>query len=93
MKTYHVLWEIDVEAESPREAAEKAQAIQQDTQSIATVFDVIEMDGEDIKRIDLEDASTICDECRKEVDEIQRTRRDGVKQCYDCYIGEEGPQR
>lgn len=34
----------------------------------------------------------ICDDCKKEVDEIHRTRTDGVRQCYDCYIGEEGPQ-
>ena len=35
-----VCWEIDVDARTPREAARKALAIQQDPESIATVFDV-----------------------------------------------------
>ncbi len=38
--TYHVHWEIDLVADSPREAAERALAIQRDPESIATVFDV-----------------------------------------------------
>lgn len=38
MPTYHVLWEINVEADSVREAAEKAQAIQRKPDSTATVF-------------------------------------------------------
>ena len=37
---YRVLWEIDVDAESPRHAALKARAIQRDPKSWATVFDV-----------------------------------------------------
>ena len=40
----------------------------------------------------ISDEAIICDDCKKEADEIHRTRTDGVKQCYDCYIGEEGPQ-
>ena len=40
MKNYHVVWEIDVSAESPRDAAAQALAIQRDPSSIATVFDV-----------------------------------------------------
>jgi hypothetical protein len=38
MASYRVKWEIDLEADSPREAAEKALAIQRDPESIATVF-------------------------------------------------------
>ena len=38
---YLVTWEINVDAKSPRAAAEKALAIQRDTDSIATVFVVI----------------------------------------------------
>lgn len=38
MTTYRVKWEIDVEAETPREAAEEAQEAQRDPQSIATIF-------------------------------------------------------
>lgn len=105
MKTYRVSWEIDIDAESPRAAAEKAQAIQRDPESLATVFDVIEMDGDTIQRIDLEeaedslseqmrnlDAPIFCQDCKQEVEEIRRTRRDGVQQCVDCTKGEEGPQ-
>ena len=40
MATYRVTWEIDLEANSPREAAEQAQEIQRDPNSIATVFAV-----------------------------------------------------
>jgi hypothetical protein len=52
-KLYHVVWEIDVYAESPREAAKEAQAIQQDKDSMATVFDVTEEDSDKTVRIDL----------------------------------------
>lgn len=42
MATYSVSWEIEIEADSPREAAQEALAIQRDPNSIATVFSVIE---------------------------------------------------
>jgi hypothetical protein len=35
---YRVIWEIDIEADSPLAAAKEALAIQRDPQSIATVF-------------------------------------------------------
>jgi len=47
-----VRWEIDVDADSPREAARKALEIQRDPDSIATVFDVIEPNGR-VVRVDL----------------------------------------
>lgn len=40
MTEYRVRWEIDIEADSPQEAAEKALLIQRRHNSIATVFDV-----------------------------------------------------
>lgn len=40
MPTYRVVWEIDIEACAPIEAAKKALQIQRDPNSIATVFDV-----------------------------------------------------
>ena len=52
-KLYHVVWEIDVYAESPREAAKEAQTIQQDKEAMATVFDVTEEDSDKTVRIDL----------------------------------------
>ena len=44
---YRVKWEIDIEADSPRQAAIEALKIQRDPNSLATVFEV---NGE---RIDL----------------------------------------
>ena len=40
MTEYRVIWEIDIDADTPTEAALAARAIQQDANSIATVFDV-----------------------------------------------------
>jgi hypothetical protein len=51
VKEYRVVWEIDIEAESPEEAAVKALDIQRDASSTAVVFDV-ELDGA-FTRIDL----------------------------------------
>lgn len=53
VKLYHVVWEIDINARSPREAAKEAQAIQQDRDSTATLFDVTEEDSDKTVRIDL----------------------------------------
>ncbi len=52
-KLYHVVWEIDIYSQSPREAAKEAQAIQQDKGAMATVFDVTEEDSDKPVRIDL----------------------------------------
>lgn len=43
---YFVTWEIDVDAESPREAAQKALNIQRDENSLATVFKVYTVEEE-----------------------------------------------
>jgi hypothetical protein len=40
MKTYRLVWEIDIEADSATEAAIIARNIQLDNVSTATVFDV-----------------------------------------------------
>lgn len=44
---YRVEWSIDIVADSPREAAQKAREIQLRAESRATVFDVIEHDSND----------------------------------------------
>ncbi len=51
---YRVEWVIDIEAESPEDAARQALAIQRKPDSTATVFDVVEYDtdGESV-RVDL----------------------------------------
>lgn len=51
---YRIVWEIDIEASSHKEAAEEALKIQRDPESLATVFDVIGEDGNTV-RIDLLD--------------------------------------
>ena len=49
---YNVNWEIDVYANTPKEAAEYALKVHRDPESIATVFDVFE-DGHFKARVDL----------------------------------------
>jgi hypothetical protein len=51
---YFVTWEIDIEAETPIEAAQKALEIQRRPGSIANVFDVTDEAGEKT-RVDLEE--------------------------------------
>jgi ssDNA-binding Zn-finger/Zn-ribbon topoisomerase 1 len=53
MTGYLVKWEIDIEADSPKEAAEKALAIHRRTDSIATVFEVIERKSHEVTQVDL----------------------------------------
>lgn len=54
MPTYYVTWEIEIDAESPREAAELALKIQRNPESTAVVFGVMEFDTEEDKvQIDL----------------------------------------
>lgn len=53
MKHYLVSWSIDIDADSPEEAAQKAQDIQKDPESIATYFDVLDVHSGETKQIDL----------------------------------------
>jgi hypothetical protein len=57
MKSWRVTWGIDIEADTPREAAEKALAIQRDPFSCAVVFQVHRenLTGFDVT-VDLEEA-------------------------------------
>lgn len=47
MAEYRVIWEIDIEADSPEEAAEKALIIQRDPESTATNFTVVHTQSND----------------------------------------------
>lgn len=49
---YRVVWEIDIDAESFKDAAQKALAIQRDPESIATCF-VITDEGGNRRDVDL----------------------------------------
>ncbi len=52
MQAYRVIWEMDIEADSPEEAAEMARYYQTKPSTTATVFDVKDKAGQ-IKRVDL----------------------------------------
>lgn len=45
LKQYRVMWEIDVDAASPKEAAIRALEIQRDPSSIAVIFKVQQKPG------------------------------------------------
>ena len=51
---YRVTWVVDIEADTPAEAAQIALTMQRDPESIATVFDVIDDEGTFVERIDLD---------------------------------------
>lgn len=53
MKQYTVTWEIDIDANTPEEAAREALKIQRDTGSEATVFEVTDTSSEQTKTVDL----------------------------------------
>lgn len=57
MTEYRVVWEIDLEADSPEEAAELALEAQRDPTSLATVFEVFEASGKKT-RIDVDITGT-----------------------------------
>jgi hypothetical protein len=68
---YRVVWEIDVEADSAREAAEKALEIQRRPDSIAIVFTVKNETGS--TEVDLDDDSYTHETTRRR--RISGTRR------------------
>ena len=53
MPEYKVEWRIEIEADSPREAAQKALEIQRNPHSIATVFHVSRNDDGEVEIVDL----------------------------------------
>lgn len=54
MQTFKVIWEIELDAENPLDAAFKALSIQRDPGSTAVVFNVFDEDGNE-EQIDLFD--------------------------------------
>jgi hypothetical protein len=55
--TYTVIWQIEVDADTPFEAAQLALAIQRDPTSTATVFIVEDSEGRQCGEYDLGEAS------------------------------------
>ena len=71
MPSYRVLWEIDIDADSPRVAAEKAFEYMQLPGTTANAFDVFAQDGAPC-HVDLSD------------DDEEPSHDDSVKYCPDC---------
>lgn len=53
MKEYLVTWSIEVSAEHPQEAAEIAQCVQRDLDSLATFFNVTDLESGQLTSVDL----------------------------------------
>ena len=53
MTEYRVRWEIDIDAENPREAAIRALKVQRDASSGATYFEVTDQEGT-VKAVDID---------------------------------------
>jgi len=53
IKTYNVIWEIDVDARSPAEAGREALRIQRDPDSTATFFEVREHGSGESESVDV----------------------------------------
>jgi hypothetical protein len=60
---YLVIWEVEMEADTPRQAAQKALEVMRDPESIGTVFKVIAADGEHVVDL-LEEEDCVTDEER-----------------------------
>jgi hypothetical protein len=60
-KDYRVVWEIDIIADSPEEAARQAREFQIKEGTSAKVFDVF--DGQDCTRVDLYEIDDQATEC------------------------------
>ncbi len=64
MPEYRITWEMDIDADSPIDAARQALRIQRDPDSIANVFDITD-DAGITERIDLEDAGAVFTACAR----------------------------
>lgn len=51
LKDYLVVWKIDIVAKTPEEAAEKALEIQREPNGWATVFEVVDKEDPDAKKV------------------------------------------
>ncbi len=57
MATYLIKWEVDIEADSPQEAAKIAREMQLDPDSEAVVFDVTHPTTKEVTTVDLMELS------------------------------------
>jgi len=55
MPSYRITWEIDVDADSPREAAHRAREIQLDPEAWVGCFEIREDGSDEVLRVDIDD--------------------------------------
>jgi len=88
MPAYRITWEIDIDADSPREAAEQALIIHRNPESIATVFDVTD-EGGHTERIDLDEAEDkeACAACGRPLEDEENAIHapSGRSYCRACF--------
>ena len=88
MPEYRITWEIDLSADSSREAAEQALTIHRNPESIATVFDVMDETGH-TERIDLDEVEyeEACAACGTKFDEGESIIQapTGKTYCRSCF--------
>lgn len=82
-KTYLVTWEIEVEADSPEEAAVEAREIQLDDCSTATVFRMNSL-GDVPTVYDVGDLA-LCKFCNKATPKNTPHQHQGRVVCADCW--------
>jgi hypothetical protein len=92
---FRVIWEIDIDADDPKEAARKALKIHRDPESIADSFQVhheslpsggVTFDLEEDRESEEEDegkGGDLCDTCSRTDREISHTE-DGKTVCVTC---------
>jgi hypothetical protein len=96
-QSYRIVWEIEIDADTPKEAAEAALAVQRRTGSHAIVFDVTDEAGKQV-RVDLLDYDVEegpgdglqCSECNSDLPDqpIQGWNADGLfcsEKCAEAY--------
>lgn len=83
MVEYTVKWEMTMEADTPREAAEKALEVHRDPESIATFFTVVHPEGETVE-VDLEEGVWACTGCGAQGSSDDHVYDDDKGRCMDC---------
>jgi hypothetical protein len=92
MTGYHVVWEIDVEADSHQEAAAEAHRLVRKPDTTATVYDVIKDDEADFVRIDLTEA-TATPSPESHVEPFQARVQPWMMACFGAMISGDREER
>jgi hypothetical protein len=88
---FRVRWEIDLDARDPHDAAQRALAIQRDSTSLATSFEVTELDADQpATTVDLHAGTgeTAAPPATAASDDIRRQRFNAILDGYECGAGD-----